>query len=285
MTEIKPGHNRNTNNQEDHISEDFYYSPEQVLPNNPDLINEPHGIVSDEKKRLFLRLAGLAGISVLFAAILPKRAEALVLGSSPTTGVIGVKNSSNVRINPATQETLASIKTQTDLLTFDAGSNPANLKVNVAAGDVGVLNVANTAINPATEDTLALIKTNSDKFIFSGENLKVTSTGDIAGTVALKDTADTEINPATEDSLILLRRILRQVDSLGVVDSAQRQKVTIDSFTAALALPTVTTVTTVATVTSATNLVALGGVDGRFLHIDTARNASANGIRGNLIFS
>jgi hypothetical protein len=47
----------------------------------------------------------------------------------------------------------------------------------------------------------------------------------------------------------------------------------------------VTTVGTVSTVTSATNLVALGGVDGRYLHIDTARNAYANGVRNNLVWS
>jgi hypothetical protein len=101
--------------------------------------------------------------------------------------------------------------------------------------------------------------------------------------VGLKDSDDVRINPATDDSVILLRRILKQVDSLGVVDSAQRQKVTVEGAT--ITSGTITTVSTVSTVTSATNLVALGGVDGRYLYIDTARNASANGIRSNLLFS
>jgi len=32
-------------------------------------------------------------------------------------------------------------------------------------------------------------------------------------------------------------------------------------------------------------MVALGGVDGRYLQIDTARNAYANGVRNNLMWT
>lgn len=201
----------------------------------------------DDSKRMFLKAAGIAGLGVAATALFPRQADAYVAGSTPTSNVVGVKNVANTRVNPATEDTLAT---------------------------------------RASEATLALIKTNSDKFNFDGQNLKVTSAGAISGTVGVQDTSNTQVNPATEDSIILLRRILKQVDSLGVVDSAQRQKVTVEGATITSGtITTVSTVTTCATVTSATNLVALGGVDGRYLHIDTARNASANGIRANLVFS
>lgn len=56
----------------------------------------------DDNKRLFLKAAGLAGLGAIAAAALPKGASAYVMGSSPSTSVVGVKNSSNLRIDPAT---------------------------------------------------------------------------------------------------------------------------------------------------------------------------------------
>lgn len=197
----------------------------------------------DNDKRLFLKFAGVAGLGIAASALFPNQADAYVAGSTPTSNVVGLKDSSNVRIDPATEATLALIQAKTANLTFD-GSN----------------------------------------------NLLTSSSGG-ASSVTLKDTTNTQVNPATDDSAMLLRRLVKQVDSLAVVDSAQRQKVTIDSISGSLTLGTITTVgtvstvTTVSTLTSATNLVALGGVDGRYLYIDTARNASANGIRNNLAFS
>ncbi len=191
-------------------------------------------VIVDDNKRLFLKFAGVAGLGIAASALFPNQADAYVAGSTPTSNVVGLKDSSNARIDPATEATLALIQAKTANLTFD-GSN----------------------------------------------NLLTSSSGG-ASSVTLKDTTNTQINPATDDSAMLLRRLVKQVDSLAVVDSAQRQKVTIDSISGSLTLGTITTV---GTLTSATNLVALGGVDGRYLYIDTARNASANGIRNNLAFS
>jgi hypothetical protein len=199
----------------------------------------------DNGRRLFLKIASVAGLGLFASSLFPKEAKAYVAGSTPTSNVVGSKNASNTRINPATEDTLALIQAKTANLTFD-GSN----------------------------------------------NLLTSSTG--ASAVTIKDTTNTTVNPATDDSAMLLRRLVKQVDSLAVVDSAQRQKVTLDSITGSLTLSTVTTVgtvttvstvTAVTTVTTVTSLTALGGVDGRYLYIDTARNASANGIRSNLVFS
>jgi hypothetical protein len=95
--------------------------------------------VDDKNKRAFLKAAGIAGASLVASLLLPKKADALILGSSPTTGVVGVKDASNVRINPATEETVSTLATEatvstlakettvsqllkTSDLTFDAGS-------------------------------------------------------------------------------------------------------------------------------------------------------------------
>lgn len=218
-------------------------------------------ITTDTNKRTFLKIAGVAGVSLIASQLFPKNAEALIMGGTPSSSVVGVKDANNIRIDPATEATIATLGSEATLATR------------------------------ASEATLSSIKTNSDKFQFDISGNLLTSTTGGASSVTLQDTTATVVNPATDDSAMLLRRLVRQVDSLAVVDSAQRQKVTIDSISGSLTLGTittvgtVTTVTTVSTLTSATNLVALGGVDGRYLYIDTARNASSNGIRTNLIFS
>jgi len=84
--------------------------------------------VKDWGKRNFLKVAGIAGVSLVSSLVLPKKAEALIIGSSPTTGVVGVKDSTNTRINPATEETASSLLKTSDL-TFDSGA----LEVKVAS--------------------------------------------------------------------------------------------------------------------------------------------------------
>ena len=94
--------------------------------------------VSDQGKRTFLKVASIAGASAIASQILsPQKASAFIMGSSPTTGVIGVKDSDNVRINPATEETVSTLATEATVstllkpsdLTFDAG----NLQVKVTS--------------------------------------------------------------------------------------------------------------------------------------------------------
>ncbi len=65
--------------------------------------------VSDSNKRFFLKALGLAGVGVVVSPVLPHKASALVMGSTPSSSVVGVKNASNTRINPATEESLASL--------------------------------------------------------------------------------------------------------------------------------------------------------------------------------
>lgn len=265
---------------------------EKPRPRVAPRVREDHkdDIESDSKKRSFLKLAGVVGVGAVAASLIPKRAEALVFGSTPTSGVVGMKNVLNLRVNPATEDTLASVKAQTDLLTFD-GVSSANLKVNVAAGDVGIMNAANAVINPATEETLALIKTQTNKLTFDGSNnLLTTSTGGSASIVAVKDTTGTQINPSTDDSVVYLRRIVKLMESQAVVDSGNRQRITLDSIGTGTAITTTVPVSGTVTTSLAAGANAIGSItaiDGynHQMFQDFAKTAYATGIRNNLIFS
>jgi len=81
-----------------------------------------------------------------------------------------------------------------------------------------------------------------------------------------------------------LKRIAKLLEPLGTQDSANRQKVAIDSSIALSisSLPTLSNVTTVATVN---NLGLIANVDPRFGMVDQARVAYNTGIRANLKFT
>ena len=256
---------------------------------------------SDSKKRSFLKLAGVVGVGAAATYLMPKKAEALVFGSTPTSNVVGIRNASNVKINPATEDSLAGVKAKTDLLTFDAGASPANLKVNIAAGDVGIQNASNVTINPATEDgNLATIATNTNKLTalnFDGSgNLLTAAVGGGASVVGIKDTTNTQVNPATDDSVIYLRRIVKLMESQAVVDAASRQRVNVDSFGTNTALLTgtgtgagtprftVASDSSLASVAALTNIISVAGQNQQ-MYQDVARNTYANSIRQNLAFS
>lgn len=109
---------------------------------NSQLLKSSHAAqlaVADEKKRIFLKLLTVAGMGMIGSFLWPKKADAYVFGSTPSANVVGVKDTSNNKINPATEETLtASIAGQAILkktVTL-TGSGPvhtpaANKKVRV----------------------------------------------------------------------------------------------------------------------------------------------------------
>jgi len=266
---------------------------------------------SDSKKRSFLKLAGVVGVGAAATMLIPKKAEALVFGSSPTTGVVGLKDSSNNRINPAKEDgNLATVATQAGLMTFDAGSNPANLLVKIAAiapgADIGIQNASNITINPAQEDgnlatltaTAGTISTNTTKLTslnFDGSgNLLTATAGGAASAVGLKDSQSNLINPATDDGVTYLRRIVKLMESQAVVDNANRQRITLDSLGTGTAITTTVPVSgtvtatvtgaTVTTVSTVTNMTTLAGQNQQMFQ-DFAKTAYATGIRQNLIFS
>jgi len=248
---------------------------EVVFSNTEMFENKKEDTVNDDK-RDFLKLLGGVGVGAAVLSMMPSKAQALIIGSSPTAGIVGVKNASNVGVNPATEDG--------NLATLAAKDFATETSLNTLKNkDFATETTLGTR---ASESTLSAIKTNSDKFLFDVDGKLLTAaTGSADSATKIKDFSGEVINPATDESLILLRRMLRQIDSLAVVDSAQRQRVTIDAITGGLTLGAVTTVTTVTTVSTVSNMVAMGGVDARFLYIDTARNAYANGVRNNLIYT
>lgn len=120
-------------------------------PSSP---NSAQPAVINKDKRTFLKAAGIAGAGLVGSLLIPEKADALIMGSSPTTGVVGVKNSANARINPATEETLDEVLKTSNLI-FDAGG----------ALHVKVTDAVSVALPPAasTEDTLETIAWGSVK--------------------------------------------------------------------------------------------------------------------------
>lgn len=78
----------------------------------------------DDKKRLFLKMASVAGLGVLASSVFPKSASAYVTGSTPTSNVVGIKNVANTKINPATEDTLSSLI---------SGQGVSKLSINLSA--------------------------------------------------------------------------------------------------------------------------------------------------------
>lgn len=262
-------------------SETLKLSSEESSPLDSDI-----STAEDHKKRAFLKFAGLTGLSLLAYFTLPKQAEALVMGSTPTSNTVGIKNAANTRIDPATEGTVAGMKTQTDKLTFD-GSN--NLYVQAATGFSSQLeNASSTIINPATEETLTTIKTQANKFTFDGSGNLLTAGGAAASVTGLKDTTGTQINPSTDDSIQYLRRIVKLMESQAVVDAGNRQRITLDSIGTGTAVTTTVpvsgTVTATVASTTITSLTSFNGWNQQMFQ-DPARTAYATGIRQNLTFS
>jgi hypothetical protein len=55
----------------------------------------------DIDRRMFLKLIGSAGLSIFFFSLFTKRAEAAFFGSVPGPGIVSIKDSAGVKIDPA----------------------------------------------------------------------------------------------------------------------------------------------------------------------------------------
>ncbi len=66
-------------------------------PESPAIVKD----VADNDRRLFLKLIGSAGFSLLLMAMFTKKAQAAFFGSVPGPGVVAIKNSAGVQIDPA----------------------------------------------------------------------------------------------------------------------------------------------------------------------------------------
>jgi hypothetical protein len=87
----------------------------------------------------------------------------------------------------------------------------------------------------------------------------------------------------TDALLGMMERLVKVCETLQVVDSAQRQRITIDAFTSGVTLPNVSTVSTVSTVNTVAAQTSMAGMD-REMYINIAKQTYALSIRSNLTF-
>lgn len=257
---------------------------------------------SSNRKRSFLKLAGVVGVGALATSLIPRKAEALVFGSSPTSSTVGLKDSNNNRIDPAKESggNLASIAANTSpLMSSSAGGyirQDSNATIAKESGGNLSTIATNTANIPAKgQATMA----NSTPVVIASNQTAIpvsaTFSGSL-GSVGMLDTTSTQVNPSTDDSLQYLRRIVKLMESQAVVDSGNRQRITLDSIGTGTAVTTTVpisgSVTASGTVTA--NLAAGSNAVGSITAIDGynhqmfqdfAKTAFATGIRNNLIFS
>ena len=216
---------------------------------------EASSAVKNIDKRAFLRFAGLVGLGVAAAGLIPKKASALVFGSTPASSHIGIKDTSNNPINPATEGTLQLVNTSISSVLADEDS----IKTNTASI------VTNTANIPAKGQ--AQMSASMPVTIASNQ-----TPIPISGSMTFDPSSKMTVDAA--DSLFFLRKIVKQLEPLTVVDGANRQRITIDSSGAGTL-----------TVTLSSNTVTTVAGQGMQMYQDVARNTYANGIRNNLNFS
>ena len=220
-----------------------------------------------------------------------------------------IKNILGTKINPVAQESLATIKNQSDLLTFDSNNSSGNLNVRVEPVDIKIQNIGASYISSATEATLNLVDSQIRKISFD-TNSQLQTTGaapTLANEVNIKDTINANINPLTNEKIILLRRMTRLMESQQTVSNFYQdqnppyaayghniQKVIVDGFSGNIVTGTGISGDGVPVVTMASDYpTAITGVNVATSYVgwnnnmfrDVARNAYAKSIRKNLIFS
>ena len=139
----------------------FAIAESEIILSPPSPSDSVQPIIGDKNKRTFLKVAGIAGASLVGSLLLPKKADALIMGSAPTTGVVGVKNATNARINPAREETVSTLATEataaTLLKTSDLNLTAGVLEVKVTSvsgeGSGSFSNLAGEAKSARVDDT------------------------------------------------------------------------------------------------------------------------------------
>lgn len=205
-------------------------------------------IEKDSNKRAFFKFAGLIGVGALASTLIPKKAEALVFGSTPAASHVGVKDSTNNPIDPATEGTLSNV------------------------------NINATAIKTTAE----AIKLNSDKFNFDGNNNLLVGT-----TMPGAENIGVAVNDQSIWMLRKIITLLKPL-GMTTGAGSNRLSIDVNAGSVNIGSGTVNigsgTVTTVSTVTSLTNLANIGNVNAFSLMKDSAKNAYANSIRNKITF-
>ncbi|MBP9802469.1 hypothetical protein KBC40_02685 [Patescibacteria group bacterium] len=209
--------------------------------------------VDDRKRRLFLKSLGVIGLGAIGATVFPKKTSALVMGGTPATSVVGVKDASNVRISPATEASLTSVKNNTDTLVTNSNKftfSGSNLLVESSGGSdvVGVKDSSDNRIDPVSEDAVIMLR----RIV---KLLESNATVDVANRQRMTVDAWGASVPSGTGNITGCVRVALGTDS------------------------------TVGTVTSVTNVVSIGSYAAAQMYGDVAHDVYANSIRRNLTFS
>lgn len=207
-----------------------------------------------------------------------------------------IKNIAGTKVNPATEETLAGIKSQTDLLTFSSETAPSPLSVKVATKDLMWKNVALSNINPMTEESLVTVKNKTNNLLFDADSgLKTTGLAPtLDSSVNVKDLTTVAMSPAGNEKLVLLRQMVKLMESKGTVDVGNNRRIVVDGFAGSVLTGTGVSGDGVPLVTMASDYpTAITGVNTSTNYMgwnsqmfkDTARDSYARNIRKNLVFS
>ena len=156
---------------------------------------------------------------------------------------------------------------------------------------LGVINSGGREITPNLGQLLLItnVTRNIMLYNFADPTLGATLTGDVItlnyNTVAMSSTdvlqIFLEVDDQTTELLTLFQRLIKMSECLGMVDSSNRQRVSID-FAPSLTVSAVTAITNPVTIA---NISLIGGLDPRFNYIDIARTAYEIGIRSKLTWT
>lgn len=221
-------------------------------------------------------------------------------GTQPVSGTVAVSNfpatqpvSGTVSVgNLSTLATLAEQQAQTtELGTIDTSAASIDSKLTSTTATQALQTTGNTSL-ASIDGSLSSINSKTPALgpTVSAAAVPVTIASD--QTVPVSFSVASTLQTA-DDSAPWLRRIAKLSESLGIVDSAQRQRMTLDSIAAGVTLPTVTTVGTVTTVTTVTTTTTVGTVNtvaaqtslagmDREMYINIARQTYAQCIRAKL---
>ena len=197
-----------------------------VIPQSVESTDSEQPKVKDHSKRNFLKVASIASASLAGALFLPKKAEALIMGSSPTTGVVGIKNVANTRINPAREETVSSLATEATVATLATQATASLLlkttDLDFDAGGALEVDVVNLALPPSasTETTLQTISFGGFKFALRLATKSNNSNIDYVGEAVMgtaDDDPDWRIKEINSSSGITIKWA-QSVDGTGLFD-------------------------------------------------------------------
>lgn len=163
-----------------------------------------------------------------------------------------VKNILNQRINPAKNETLAGIKSDTASVITNTGA----LETTFSTIETNVAHIPAQGRTSSLNSTPVAIASNQP-------------TLNVVGSMTF-DTPAKALRASDDNNLFYLRKIVKQLESLNTVDSARRQRIVVDG-SVDLSFTTTAAVTSIA-------------AQGTQMYQDIARNEYANGIRKKLAF-